>query len=148
MATLHDQKIAITRILESVIALVDRIHADESGIGGGNPFLVGDNAVQDINGFAKKEVISANVRNAVRIIGDDHSASTHMFKINIPSNEDQLRQLIAQKVYTEYVNTETGRLINAATWKKIVEDCIVGSDATQKSIVNNILTRALALRHP
>jgi hypothetical protein len=148
MATLRDQKMEITRILESVIALVDKIHADESGIEGGNPFLVGDIAVQDINGFTKKDVIRANVRNAVRIIRGEHSTLTQMYKINIPSNEDQLRQLIAQKVYTEYVNTETGRLINAATWKKIVEDFISGSDATQKSIVNDVLTRALALRHP
>ena len=148
MATLRDQKRAITKILKSLIALVDSIHADENGIGGGNPLLLDDTAVQDISGSPQQDVISANVRNAVRIIRDEHGASTQMYNINIPSDEDQLRKKIADKVYNEYVNTETGRLINAATWKKIVEDFISGSDATQKSIVNDVLTRALALRHP
>ena len=147
MATLHDQKIAITRILESVIALVDRIHADENGIGGGNPLLLDDTAVQDISKSPQQVVIIGNVRSAVRVIRADHGDSTQMYNINIPLNEDQLRKKIADKVYNEYVNTETGRLINAATWKKIVEEFIIDSDDTQKSIVNDVLTRALALRH-
>ncbi len=147
MATLRDQKMAITRILESVITLVDRIHADENGIGGGNPLLLDDTAVQDISGSSQQDVIIGNVRSAVRVIRADHGDSTRMFKMYTYLDEDQLRKKIADKVYNEYVNTETGRLINAATWKKIVEDCISGSDATQKSIVNDILTRALALCH-